>query len=234
VTTTVPPERGARLNAKAIVYLLFTLALMGVALFVPVWTLDYWQAWLFLAVFGLSSLVITVYLMVSDPQLLARRVHGGPTAETSRGQKIAMLAASIGFAAILVVSALDRRFGWSHVPTADVIGGDVLILVGSLINFFVFRANPFASATIELATEQRVISTGPYAVVRHPMYSFGILYLIGMPFALGSWWGLLALAILVPAILWRLYDEERMLAKSLPGYTTYCDTVKYRLIPYVW
>jgi protein-S-isoprenylcysteine O-methyltransferase Ste14 len=222
------------LNAKAIVYLLFTVALMGVALFVPAWTLDYWQAWLFLAVFGVLSIAITVYLMVSDPQLLERRVHGGPTAETSRGQKLTMLVASIGFISTLVVSALDHRFGWSQVPAASVIGGDVLILVGYVIIFFVFRANTFASSTIGVEKEQRVISTGPYAVVRHPMYSGAMLYLVGFPPALGSWWGLLGLAVLIPAVLWRLIDEERVLAKNLPGYTEYRATVRYRLIPRVW
>src|ERR1700735_5658446 len=166
---------------------------MGVALFVPAGTLDYWQAWVFLAVFGLFSIAITVYLMVNDPQLLERRVHGGPTAETARGQKLTMLAASIGFIATLVVSALDHRYGWSQVPTADVIGGDVLILVGYVIIFFVFRANTFASSTVGVATDQHVISSGPYAVVRHPMYSGALLYLIGFPPALGSWWGLLGL-----------------------------------------
>jgi protein-S-isoprenylcysteine O-methyltransferase Ste14 len=207
---------------------------MGVALFVPAGTLDYWQAWLFLAVFGLLSIAITVYLMVNDPQLLERRVHGGPTAETARGQKLTMLAASIGFIATLVVSALDHRYGWSQVPTADVIGGDVLILVGYVIIFFVFRANTFASSTVGVATDQHVISSGPYAVVRHPMYSGALLYLIGFPPALGSWWGLLGLAVLFPAIIWRLIDEEHVLAKNLAGYTEYCNTVKYRLIPRVW
>jgi protein-S-isoprenylcysteine O-methyltransferase Ste14 len=224
----------AHLNAKAIFYLFFTVAAIGLALFVPAGTLDYWQAWLFLAVFCVLSLAITVYLMVRDPQLLERRVHGGPTAETSRGQQLAMLIASLGFIATLVVSAFDHRFGWSRVPTASVIGGDVLILTGYVIIFFVFRANTFASATIEVVNEQRVISTGPYAVVRHPMYGGALLYMIGFPLALGSWWGLLGAGVLIAAIIWRLGDEERVLAKNLPGYATYRRAVKYRLIPYVW
>jgi protein-S-isoprenylcysteine O-methyltransferase Ste14 len=224
----------AHLNVKATGALLFTLAVMGAALFVPAWTLDYWQAWLFLAVFGLSSTAITVYLMVSDPQLLERRVHGGPAAESSGGQKIAMFAASLGFIAFLVVSGIDHRFGWSHVPIACVIGGEALIVVGYVIIFFVFRVNTFASSTITVAKEQRVISTGPYALVRHPMYFGAMLYLIGMPPALGSWWGLLALAVMIPAFAYRLFDEERVLAENLTGYTAYCATVKYHLIPHVW
>jgi protein-S-isoprenylcysteine O-methyltransferase Ste14 len=222
------------LNVKAIVYLCFTTALMGVALFVPAWTLDYWQAWLYLVVFGVLSLAITVYLMVRDPHLLEHRVHGGPIAETSQDQRLAMSLASAGFIAILVVSALDHRFGWSYVPTVDVFGGEALIVAGYVIIFFVFRANTFASSTIEIATDQHVISTGPYAVVRHPMYAGAALYLIGMPLALGSWWGLLALAMLVPAFVWRMFDEEKTLAKTLPGYTDYRNAVKYRLIPHIW
>jgi protein-S-isoprenylcysteine O-methyltransferase Ste14 len=224
----------ANLNAKAIVYLLLTVAVMGFAVFVPAGTLDYWQAWLFLAVFGLSSIAITVYLMVRDPQLLERRVHGGPTAETSRGQQLAMLVASLGFIATLVVSGLDHRFGWSQVSTACVIGGDALIVIGYVIIFFVFRANTFASSTIGVEKEQRVISSGPYAVVRHPMYSGALLYMIGFPLALGSWWGLLGGLVLILAIVWRLGDEEQVLAKHLPGYTAYRNTVRYRLVPHVW
>ncbi len=223
-----------QLNAKAIVYLLLTVAVMGIALFVPAGTFDYWQAWLFLVVFAVLSLAITVYLMKNDPQLLERRVHGGPTAETSRAQQLAMLVASLGFIASLIVSALDRRFGWSQVPTVCIIGGDVLILVGYVLIFFVFRANTFASATIGVATDQRVISSGPYAVVRHPMYAGALLYMIGFPLALGSWWGLLGGAVLIGAIVWRLGDEERVLAENLPGYAAYRNAVKYRLVPYLW
>jgi protein-S-isoprenylcysteine O-methyltransferase Ste14 len=222
------------LNVKAIAYLYYTTALMGVALFVPAWTLHYWQAWLYLGVFFVLSVAITMDLMARDPQLLARRVHGGPAAETSRAQRLAMSVASAGFVAILVVSALDHRFGWSSVHTADVFGGDVLIVIGYVIIFFVFRANTFASSTIEIAMDQHVITTGPYAIVRHPMYAGAALYLIGMPLALGSWWGLLGLALLVPAFVWRMFDEEKTLTKSLPGYAEYCNTVRYRLIPRVW
>jgi protein-S-isoprenylcysteine O-methyltransferase Ste14 len=222
------------LNVKAIAYLYFTTAVMGVALFLPAWTLDYWQAWQYLGIFFVLSLAITMDLMARDPQLLERRVHGGPAAETSRAQRLAMSVASAGFIAILVVSGLDHRFGWSSLTDLDVLGGDVLILIGYAIIFFVFRANTFASSTIEIAADQHVVSTGPYAIVRHPMYAGAALYLIGMPLALGSWWGLLGLIILVPAFVWRMFDEERLLAKRLPGYDEYRNTVKYRLIPHIW
>jgi len=214
--------------------MLATYAVMAVAIFVPAWTLDYWQAWLFLVVFALSGAAITAYLLQHDPRLLERRLHGGPAAETSAVQRIAKSAVSLGFIVLLVVPALDHRFHWSNVPTAAVIGGEVLILIGLAIVFGVMRENPFASATIETPADQRVISSGPYAVVRHPMYAGGGLYLIGIPIALGSWWGLCVLAVLLPALIWRLLDEEAQLTAQLLGYAAYRERVRYRLLPFVW
>jgi protein-S-isoprenylcysteine O-methyltransferase Ste14 len=203
-------------------------------LFVSAWTFNYWQAWVFLSVFGLSSLAVTVYLMKNDPKLLERRMHGGPTAEKELSQKIIMSAASIGFAAILIVPALDHRWHWSAVPPYAVIAGNILIVLGWTIILFVFRENTFTSATIEVAADQRVVSTGPYAVVRHPMYSGSLLYFLGIPIALGSWWGLLVGILMMPVFVLRPFDEEKLLARNLPGYSEYMDRVKYRLVPFVW
>lgn len=222
------------LNLRAASGLLFVLIVMGALLFLPEWTLDYWQAWAFLAVFGASALAITVYLMKKDPALLERRVHGGPTAEKETSQKIVSSIASVAYVAILVVSALDHRSRWSTVPLSVVIAGDVLIALGFTVIFFVFKENPFTSATIELTADQKVISTGPYAVVRHPMYSGSLVYLLSMPIALGSWWGLSAVILMTPVLIWRLLAEETFLAKSLPGYSEYRDKVKYRLVPFLW
>jgi protein-S-isoprenylcysteine O-methyltransferase Ste14 len=135
---------------------------------------------------------------------------------------------------MLVVPALDHRFGWSVVPVPLVIAGDVLILLGFLIIFFVYKENTFASATIELSPDQKVISTGLYSIIRHPMYFGGLLLFIGISFSLGSWWGLVVFALMVPALIWRLLDEEKFLARNLPGYTEYQNKVRYHLIPYVW
>src|SRR5262249_24380875 len=140
----------------------------------------------------------------------------------------------ISFILLLVVPALDYRFGWSDVPTSVVVAGEVLFAVGFYFIFLVYRENTFASATIEIAENQRVISSGPYAIVRHPMYASALLYLIGTPLALGSYWGLVPLAVMLPFLVWRLLDEERFLAKNLPGYTEYQATVRCRLIPLVW
>ena len=180
------------------------------------------------------GLAITVYLMKRDPKLLARRVYGGPTAEKEPTQKIIQAFTALGFIAMLVVAALDHRWGWSVVPADVVVAGDILVVVGFALIFFVYRENSFASATIELAPEQKVISTGPYALVRHPMYFGGLLLFLGMPLALGSWYGLLALVVIVPALLWRLLDEEEFLVKGLEGYSEYRNKVRYRLVPFVW
>lgn len=164
----------------------FTLAIvMGLLLFLPAGTIRYWQASVYLAVFVGASFVITLYLLRNDPALLRRRLSGGPTAEKERGQKIAMLVASIGFIALLLVPAFDNRFNWSSVPLSFVIAGDILTALCFYIWYLVYKKNSFASATIEIASDQKVISTGPYAIVRHPMYASGLLLFIGTPLALG-------------------------------------------------
>jgi protein-S-isoprenylcysteine O-methyltransferase Ste14 len=208
------------LNKKAFGGLLFLLLVMAALLFVPAWTLGYWQAWAFLAVFGASASAITLYLMTKDPKLLERRVHAGPT--------------SIGFAATLIVSALDHRLGWTPLPPYVSLAGDALVGLGFLIVFFVYKENTFASATIELAPEQKVISTGLYRLVRHPMYMGAFFLLVGIPLSLGSLWGSFVIVLTLPALIWRLLNEEDFLAKNLPGYTEYQNTVRYRLVPFLW
>ena len=149
---------------------------MALLLFLPARTIHYWQAWLYLLIFTGSSLVLTLYLMKNDPALLRRRMSGGPTAEREPTQKLIMLFASLGFVALLVVPALDRRFGWSDMPTYVALAGDILVAVGFYGIYLVYRENTFTSATIELAQDHRVISTGPYAIVRHPGYVGGFLF----------------------------------------------------------
>ncbi len=222
------------LNSKAFGGLLFLLLVMAALLFFPAWTIHYWQAWAFLAVFGASALAITVYLMKKDPRLLERRVYAGPTAEKKMVQKIIQFISSIGFAAILAVSALDHRFAWSFVPLYVSLAGDALVAIGFLIIFFVYQENTFASATIEVYPEQKVISTGLYALVRHPMYMGALFLLVGIPLSLGSWWGLFVIVLMMPALIWRLLDEEKFLAKNLQGYAEYKNKVRYRLMPFIW
>jgi protein-S-isoprenylcysteine O-methyltransferase Ste14 len=224
----------SNLHIKALVSLLLLFLAMAALLFIPPCTLDYWQAWTFLAVYFGASVAITLYLMRKDPQLLARRMSGGPAAEKLAAQKIIMSLTSLGFIGLLVVPALDRRFEWSQMPPWVALAGDVLVGLGFLGAFYVFRENSFTSATIELAPDQKVISTGPYALVRHPMYATALVMLLGIPIALGSWWGVLVFVAILPALLWRLFDEEKFLAKNLPGYLEYQTRVRYRLIPRLW
>jgi len=222
------------LVAKAFGGLVGLLCVMAALLFVPAWTVDYWQAWVFLAVFGVASLATTLYLMEKDPKLLERRVQAGPTAEKERSQRIIQFLTSLMFIAMLVVPALDHRFAWTPVPSAVAIVGDMLVALGFLLIFFVYRENTFASATIEIAEGQKVISTGMYGLVRHPMYFGGLFLLVGMPLSLGSLSGLVVYALFMPALLWRIFDEEHFLASNLPGYPEYQRKVRYRLLPHIW
>ena len=208
----------ASLNIRAFGGLLFLLLVMAALLFIPAWTLDYWQAWTFLAAYFASSLAITLYLIRNDPKLLERRMRGGPSAEKETSQKIIIFLASLGFIGLIVLPALDYRFAWSHMPPYVALAGDVLVVLGWLAIFLVFKENTFTCATIELSPNQKVISTGPYALVRHPMYAGALVMLLGIPIALGSWWGLLIIVAMMPALIWRLIDEERFLARNLPGY----------------
>ncbi|MGB8353054.1 MAG: isoprenylcysteine carboxylmethyltransferase family protein, partial [Chthoniobacteraceae bacterium] len=205
------------LNKKAIGGLVQLVVILSATLFLPAWTLHYWQAWVLLGVFFLSALAITIYLMRNDPKLLERRINAGPAAEKERSQKIIQFLAAISFVAIFVLPAIDHRFGWSAVPVYAIAVGDLLAVLGFLIVFLVFKENTFTSAVIEVSAGQKLIATGPYAYVRHPMYTGTLVMLSGVPVALGSWWGLLTIVPMTLLLAWRLLDEEKFLAKNLPG-----------------
>jgi protein-S-isoprenylcysteine O-methyltransferase Ste14 len=222
------------LNWKAFGGLLNLLVCVGLLIFLPVWTLRYWQGWAFIGVFFGSALAITLYLMRNDPGLLERRVKAGAAAEKRTSQKIIQAFAAVAFIGTIALPAFDHRFGWSFVPPYAVLVGDALVMLGFLIVFRVFKENSFTSGTIEVAAEQKVISTGPYAVVRHPMYAGALILLCGVPIALGSWWGLLILIPMTVVLIWRLVDEERFLADNLVGYSEYRNRVRYRLAPLIW
>jgi protein-S-isoprenylcysteine O-methyltransferase Ste14 len=209
-------------------------AALGILLFAPAWTLDYWQAWLYLFVFAASSALITIYLWKKDPKLLSRRIDAGPRAENEKSQKLIQLLASFVFLGAMILPSLDHRFSWSAVPLPVVVAGDVLTALGFLIVFLVFKENTFTAATIVVTPNQKVVSTGPYAVVRHPMYSGALVMLFGTPLALGSWWGLLMFIPMIFTIAWRARDEERFLFNNLSGYKEYCQIVRYRLVPFGW
>jgi protein-S-isoprenylcysteine O-methyltransferase Ste14 len=222
------------INTRAWLGLDAVIVVMGLLLFVPAGTIRYWQAWLYLSIFTGASVLTTVYLMRNDPALLERRLRGGPTAEKRTAQRLIMLCTSIGFIALLVVPALDQRFGWSNVPLGGISAGDILVALGFYLISLVYRENTFTSATIEITENQKVVSTGPYAIVRHPMYASASLYLVGTPLALGSYWGLVPVVAIMLFLIWRLIDEERFLATNLPGYTEYQKRVRHRIVPFLW
>jgi protein-S-isoprenylcysteine O-methyltransferase Ste14 len=222
------------LNARAWVALVALAITMGLLLFIAAGTLDYWEAWVYLGVFMAASVLLTLDLMRRDPALLERRMTGGPTAEKRPAQKLIMLFASVGFIALLVVPALDHRYGWSTMSTGFVVIGDVLVAIGFCFILRVYRENTFTAATVDVAADQRVISTGPYALVRHPMYASAMLYVLGTPLALRSCWGLVTVAAMLIILIWRLLDEERLLAQELPGYSDYQRRVRFRLVPFLW
>jgi protein-S-isoprenylcysteine O-methyltransferase Ste14 len=222
------------LNTKAFGGLFFLVLVLALALFIPAGTLSYWQAWVFLVVWTVSVLAITLYLMKRDPGLLERRVAAGPVAEQERSQKIIQALASLAFIVMFILPALDRRFGWSSVPVLVVIAGDILVAFGLYCVFLVFKENTFTSAVIAVGAEQKIISSGPYAVVRHPMYAGAFIMLFGVPLSLGSWWGLLPIIPMISVIIWRLLEEEKFLVKNLAGYAEYRNKVKYRIIPFIW
>ncbi|MDH6197564.1 protein-S-isoprenylcysteine O-methyltransferase Ste14 [Mycobacterium frederiksbergense] len=212
----------------------FALAFFAVALFWPAGTLRYWQAWVFIAVFLLCVMVPSLYLAAKDPAALQRRLHGGPLAETRLVQKFAMCAVIGSVLVVLVVSGLDRRFGWSSVPTAVVILGNIVVAAGILLAEAVVLQNSFAGASIQVEAEQHVVSTGLYALVRHPMYFGAVVMMLGTPLALGSYWALIVAIVSAPTFAVRIGDEEKMLRTELDGYDDYTRKVRYRLVPYVW
>jgi protein-S-isoprenylcysteine O-methyltransferase Ste14 len=214
-------------------------AALGIAFFIillcgPAGTLHYWQAWVFIAVFMVATIGPSMYLAVKHPDALARRMNGGPGKETRPVQKLVMWGILASVVATAVVSALDWRFGWSHVPTAVTVLGNVVVGVSLLAAQLVVLQNNFAGANISVEAEQPVISTGLYGVVRHPMYICALIMMVATPPALGSYWGLIPVIASVPILMVRIFDEEKMLRTELPGYIEYTHTVRHRLVPYIW
>ncbi len=222
------------LHRKAVIAIVRVFVLLVAATFLSAGTLRWWQAWVCLAAFFVPSSIITVWVAKHDPALLERRLKAGPKGEKEKGQKIVQALASVVFLADFVVPAFDYRYGWSRVPAYVVVAGDLMILIGFWFTVAVFRVNSFTSGVIEVAEDQKVISTGLYGVVRHPLYAGALIMLFGIPLALGSWWGMLLNIPLITGIIWRLLDEEKFLHANLNGYAEYIQAVKYRLVPLIW
>jgi protein-S-isoprenylcysteine O-methyltransferase Ste14 len=225
----------AKLLLQSLLSFLVGAALLGAVLFLFAGTLHYWQAWVFIVVFSASANDIGIYLALKDPALLERRKNIRPEGGSSPAQKVMGGLILVGVLLLLMVPGLDKRYGWSVMPGYVSVLGDLVVVASFVGHYFVFRANSFGGATVEVFEGQQVISSGPYAVVRHPMYAWVLVMCVGAELALGSWWGLLVIvAMQVPVLVWRILDEERLLQRDLPGYGDYMRKVRYRLVPHVW
>ncbi|MGE2719035.1 methyltransferase family protein [Mycolicibacterium celeriflavum] len=210
------------------------LIFVALLLFVPAGTLEYWQAWVFLAIFALATTRPNFYLALRRPDVLSRRMRSGPTAERRTAQKFVSIGYPLLFVAIAVVSALDHRFGWSTVPLAVVVLGQVLVAVGLGTAMAVILVNRYAAATVTVQPDQQLVSSGFYGFVRHPMYFGVMIMMVGCPPALDSLWGLTLLVPGTAIFVLRILDEEKLLGQELPGYSEYAGRVRHRLVPYVW
>lgn len=208
--------------------------ILGGALFLAAGTFDYWQAWVLLGVAALTTAIPTVYLLLKDPVTLERRRHAGPAAEVRTAQKALISGWYLSLAGMFLVSALDRRFGWSTMPTALCLVGDVLVALGLGLTILVVMQNRHAASTVRVEAGQEVISTGLYGLVRHPMYTANVVLLVGVPLALGSYWGLVFLMSGLTVLAVRIRDEERLLRDELEGYREFTQKVRYRLVPFIW
>jgi protein-S-isoprenylcysteine O-methyltransferase Ste14 len=219
------PARGvaARAVAAWVILPLFFLVSGG--------TLAWWQAWAYCALCLVPMTVFFAYMMRHDPAFLARRLK---VKEKERAQRLVQAWGFLSFSAILVLPGVDRRLGWSHVPLAVEIAALAVVLASYLAVLWVFMENRWAGRTVEKFDEQQVVSTGPYAIVRHPMYVGTIALYAATPPALGSWWALLPVIALVPMFVMRILNEEQVLVRELPGYEEYRQRVRYRLVPLLW
>jgi len=211
-----------------------TLLMLGLMIHVPAWTLYFWQGWLYLVIFGVCALVLTLYFLKHDPALIASRLKAGPAAERETSQKWIQAIAGVVVCLMFVVPGIERHFTGLPLPVWLVILAEILVVVGFWIMFLAFRENGHASSIIEVKSGQNVISTGPYARVRHPMYSGAVVLFLATPLALGSLWALPFAVALSVVIAIRLLDEERYLKANLAGYDAYCRNVKSHLIPDIW
>jgi len=220
-----------KLLVSAVTKLILGAILLGAMLFLPAWTVKYPGAWLFIAVLFGPMLILGISLFIKSPGLLEKRLNNK---EKEKAQKGVLALSGLMFPAGFVISALDFRFGWSYVPMWAMIAAAALFLVGYGLYAEVMRENAYLSRTVEIQENQKVISTGLYSVVRHPMYLATLLMFLPLALILGSLWGLIPFALYPVIIVIRIINEEKVLENGLDGYIEYKSKVKYRLIPFIW
>lgn len=224
-----PPQRSLRLQVA--LRLVMALPVLMVCLFLPAGTWAFWEAWVYLAVVFLPLTAAAVWLLRNNPHLLARRLE---LRERERVQVGIVSVAGALMTAAFILPGLDRRWGWSTVPAAVVLAADALVLASYLLVFRVQQVNAYASRIVRVEEGQQVIDTGPYRIVRHPMYVGMLGFMLATPVALGSWWALIPALGMLPALMARAVAEEEVLRRDLPGYAAYAERVRHRLIPGVW
>jgi len=213
---------------------IFGIAALLALVFIPAGTFHYWQGWVFVAVWIIVSAAYTAYLVKHDPALLKRRTEAGISYEKEPTQKIIILFLYAAFIALMVLPPLDFRLGWSNMAWCVSVFGDALIAVSFYVFYLVSKVNTYAASNVRVEEGQKVISTGMYGYVRHPMYLGALFLIVGTPLALGSWWSLLLVPLFLPILYFRIANEEKVLARDLQGYTEYMLKVRYRLVPYIW
>ena len=221
----------AELIKLVIVRFLVVLLALSAMLFLPAGTWAYWEAWVYLAILFIPVFFVLIYLLKNEPELLVRRMR---LREKEAQQKLIIKLSYIPFLLAYLLPGFDKRFGWSNVPVWVIVAADILVLLGYGLIVLVFRENRYASRIVEVEQGQNVISSGPYAMIRHPMYLGAILLYVLSPLALGSYWAMIPSILIIPVIVARIWNEESVLVRDLKGYQEYMQKTRYRLIPGLW
>ncbi len=220
-----------KLSGKIVLIIILGIVLTALMLFLPAGSFGYWHAWLFMCVLFIPAIFVTLYFLKRDPAFLERRLR---FKEKEAREKTIIKLSQILFFITFLIPGFDYRYGWSNVPFWLVIASNSIVFLGYLFIFYVFKVNSYASRIVEVEKDQKVITTGPYAIIRHPMYTGVLLMYFFMPVALGSYIALIPMAPILIIIILRIFDEERLLKKELKGYKEYTKKVRYRLIPGIW
>jgi protein-S-isoprenylcysteine O-methyltransferase Ste14 len=220
-----------KLALSALIKFTFGLALVGALLFLPAGSLAFFNAWLFIGLLFVPMLILGIVLLVKSPDLLKKRLDAK---EKQNAQKGVVAISALLFLAGFIVAGLDFRFGWSHMPAWAVAVASAILLISYALYCEVMRENAYLSRTIEVQENQKVVDTGLYGIVRHPMYAVTVWLFLAIPIVLGSWWSLLCFLPYIIVIAIRIQNEEKVLEAGLDGYTEYKKRVKYRLIPFIW
>ena len=225
-----------QLSQSGLIKLVGSRLVMGIPallliLFLPAGTFAYWEAWVYLAILLIPMSMVMFYLLGKAPELLARRMK---LREKEVEQKLIIKLSFIPFLLAFILPGIDKRLGWSNVPVAIVVAAEILVVIGYVLFFLVLKENQFASRVIEVERGQKVIQSGPYRLVRHPMYMGTVLMCVASPLALGSYWAIIPAIFIIPIFIARIINEEKVLTKELEGYSEYKQKTRYRLIPGIW